>query len=315
MKTIYARDLDLNLLRVLVTVADVGSVTQAAARLYLTQPAVSAALRRLTASIGSPLFVRRGRGLVLTERGARLVSDVRPHLQAMTDAALAPVRFDPMTSERILRVGLADSAESWLLPGLLNVLEREAPRMRLVALPIQFRTVGEALATRRIDCAVTVADELPRSIARRRLFDGKFVCLFDPRYTHLGRRPSERAYLAEEHVIVSYNGDLRGVIEDTFGKQRRIRCAVASFNAIGSIVDGSSLVATVPAIVAAEILRLRPRLRTAALPFHIPANGMDLLWPTALESDDALRFLRDVIERRATDMKGTIRLSRLRAAT
>src|SRR5262245_24021317 len=128
MKSVYARDLDLNLLRVLVTVADVGcSVTQAAAQLYLTQPAVSAALRRLIATIGAPLFARRGRGLVLTERGARLVADVRPHLQAMTEAALDPSRFDPKTSERVLRLGLADSAESWLLPRLLRELEREAP--------------------------------------------------------------------------------------------------------------------------------------------------------------------------------------------
>jgi LysR family transcriptional activator of mexEF-oprN operon len=260
---------------------------------------VSAALGRLAAAIGSPLFARRGRGLVLTDRGARLVADVRPHLQAMTDAALAPARFDPMTSDRILRLGLADSAESWLLPPLLRTLAREAPSMRIVAVPIQFRTVGDALLTRRIDCAVTVADELPRSIARRTILHGGFVCLFDPRHTRLGRRPTEAAYLAQAHVIVSYNGDLRGVIEDAFGKQRRVRCSVASFGAIGALVDGSALVATVPAIVAWHILRFHPRLATAVLPFAMPENGMDLLWPAGLESDDALRFVRDAIERLA----------------
>src|SRR5262249_52334245 len=157
-------------------------------------------------------------------------------------------------------LGLADSAESWLLPSLLRELERKAPRIRIISLPVQFRTVGEALATRRIDLAVTVADDLPRSIARRPLFYGGFVCIFDPRHTRLGARPSERTYLAQDHVIVSYNGDLRGVIEDSFGKQRRVRCSVASFHSIGAIVEGSSLVATVPLVVAAPILRLHPRL-------------------------------------------------------
>lgn len=307
MPTAYARDLDLNLLRVLVTVADVGSVTQAAAGLYLTQPAVSAALRRLTVAIGAPLFARRGRGLVLTERGARLVADVRPHLQAMTDAALAPVRFDPKTSDRVFRVGLADSAESWLLPPLVRLLEREAPRMRLVVLPIQFRTVADALATRRIDCAVTVADELPRSITRRPLFHGGFVCLFDPRHTRLGRRPTESAYLSQEHVIVSYNGDLRGVIEDALGKERRVRCSVATFHGIGPLVDGSALVATVPAIVASQILRAHPRLETAILPFSMTENGMELLYPGALESDEAHRFLREAIERLAGEAERDVR--------
>ncbi len=303
MKGVYARDLDLNLLRVLVTVADAGSVTLAAAQLYLTQPAISAALRRLTATIGAPLFARRGRGLVLTERGSRLVADVRPHLQAVADAALAPPRFDPKTSERILRIGLADSAESWLLPALLRVLEREAPRIRVVAVPVQFRTVAEALVTRRIDCAVTVADDLPRTITRQPLFYGGFVCLFDPAHVRLGKKPSERTYLAQDHVIVSYNGDLRGVVEDTFGKQRRVRCSVATFTSIGAIVDGSALVATVPSVVATDVLRLHPRLRTAEVPFHFPENGMELLWPTALASDDAFQFLRGVIEALAAKVK------------
>ena len=73
----YGRDLDLNLLRVFAVVAETGSVTQAAARLYLTHPAVSAALRRLTTAVGAPLFVRQGRGLVLGSRGARLHAAIR----------------------------------------------------------------------------------------------------------------------------------------------------------------------------------------------------------------------------------------------
>src|SRR3954471_23641578 len=116
----YARDLDLNLLRVFVVVAEHRSVTLAAARLYLTQPAVSAALRRLTVAVGAPLFVRQGRGLALTTRGERLLGQVKPHLGALVDAALAPLAFDAATSERTFRLGLSDAAELWLLPPLLQ---------------------------------------------------------------------------------------------------------------------------------------------------------------------------------------------------
>jgi LysR family transcriptional activator of mexEF-oprN operon len=295
MTAVHARDLDLNLFRVLVTVADTGSVTGAAARLYLTQSAVSAALRRLKIAIGAPVVARHGRGVVLTERGARLVAELRPHLDAMIQLALAPARFDPHTTDRTLRIGLADSADEWLLPPLLRLLEREAPRLRLICTPIQFRTVGEALATRRVDLAVTVADDLPRSIARRPLIGVSFVCLFDPRFVRLGARPTERAYLAQEHVIVSYNGDLRGIVEDTFGRERRVRCSVASFSSIGALVDGGPLVATVPDIVAAQIVDLRPHLRVAPLPLPHPVGGPDLLWPVALEVDEAFCFLRDAI--------------------
>src|SRR6185436_18891813 len=91
----YGRDLDLNLLRVFAVVAETGSVTEAASCLYLTQPAVSAALRRLTTTVGAPLFVRSGRGLILTSRGERLRVGLQSHLQGLVDAALAPPTFDP----------------------------------------------------------------------------------------------------------------------------------------------------------------------------------------------------------------------------
>lgn len=302
MKPVNARDLDLNLLRVLVVVADAGSVTAAASQLYLTQSAVSAALGRLKSAVGAAIVARHGRGVVLTERGARLVAEVRPHLEAVLKAALMPAAFDPRTSDRTLRLGLADSAEEWLLPLLLRRLERDAPRMRLICVPIQFRTVGHALATRRVDMAFTVADELPPAILRKPLLRANFVCFFDPRFTHLGARPTEAAYLSQDHVIVSYNGDLRGYVEDAFGRQRRVRCSVGTFAAIGAIVDGSSLVATVPSIVASPILRLRPHLRTARVPFPPVEGRLELLWPAALDADDAGRFLRDAIAQITREM-------------
>src|SRR6185369_6804906 len=97
----YERDLDLNLLRVLIVVADTGSVTEAAKQLYVTQPAVSAALRRLTASVGAPLFVRAGRRLALSARGRALSERARPHLEALVAATQASAGFDPKTTERV----------------------------------------------------------------------------------------------------------------------------------------------------------------------------------------------------------------------
>jgi len=292
----YGRDLDLNLLRVFVVVADTGSVTKAAARLYLTQPAISAALRRLTTAVGAPLFVRHGRGLVLSSQGERLVATARPHLQALVDAALATPPFEPSTSDRILRIGLSDAAQMWLLPPLLRVLASAAPQMRLVAVPIQFRTVEDALIARRVDIAITVADELPPAILRAPLFAGNFVCLYDPRHAKLGRSLTERDYFAHDHVIVSYNGDLRGLIEDVVRKQRRVRCSLASFAHVGDVVDGTALLATVPESVAAHVRATRPHLRTTKLPFKLRNTpNIEMLWPSATHDDPACRFARDQI--------------------
>lgn len=314
MTAAYGRDLDLNLLRVLVAVADTGSVTAAASSLYLTQPAVSAALRRLQTAIGAPLFARRGRGLSLTTRGARLVTEARPHLIALLDAALLPPQFEAKTSDRTLRLGLSDATEPWLLPKLLRALSQEAPRMRLIVLPVQFRTAGQALLTRRIDVAVTVADELPPSILRSTLFTGGFECLFDPRHAKISKTLTERAYFAHEHVIVSYNGDLRGIVEDTLSRSRKIRCSVSSFGHIGAIVSGTALLATVPSRVASDVRLLYPHLRAAQLPFELRGAPMELLWPAALDADDACRFLRDKIVEEARDSGRAPRRRRSKAA-
>jgi DNA-binding transcriptional LysR family regulator len=297
MHDIYERNLDLNLLRVFIVVAEAGSVTEAASRLYLTQPAVSAALRRLTTAVGAPLFVRAGRGLALSARGRRLFDSARPHLQALVEAALSPATFDPKTSERTVRMGLSDANEAWLLPPLLRVLAEEAPRMKLIVRPVQFRTIAEALSSSEVDLAVTVADELPAHTRRLTLFTGGFVCLFDPRHARLGKRLTMERYLAHEHVIVSYNGDLRGVVEDVLGIQRRVRVSVPTFHSIGALVEGSALLATVPSMVAREIISTRPNLRTAPLPLTLGSAPMELLWRSTVEDDEAIRFMRDLVVR------------------
>lgn len=300
MNTSYERDLDLNLLRVFVVVAESKSVTAAAARLYLTQPAVSAALRRLKEMIGAPLFVRAGRGLTLTARGQKMFAAARPHLEGLLDATRSTGKLDLKTSERTVRIGLSDSSETWLLPALLRILSDEAPNMRLIVIPVQFRTVGDALASGAVDVAVTVADELPRDIRRVSLFTGDFVCLYDPRRTKLGKKKlTLERYLAADHVIVSYNGDLRGVVEDMLGVERRVRVSVPNFHGIGAVVEGSALLATIPRSVAREILPLRPKLATAPLPFTLKGAAKELLWKTAVDDDEAIAFIRGAIVRAA----------------
>ncbi|MEO5730763.1 MAG: LysR family transcriptional regulator [Byssovorax sp.] len=295
MNSVYGRDLDLNLLRAFVVTAEAGSVTAAASRLYLTQSAVSAALKRLTEAVGAPLFARQGRGITLTARGQRLLRTARPHLDALVGATLSPAEFDPRTSERAVRLGLSDTNEAWLLPPLLRALARDAPRMRLVVLPVQFRTVGEALASGSVDIAVTVADEMPAATRRRTLFVGTFTCLHDPRHARLPRALTVQRYLQHEHVIVSYNGDLRGIVEDFLDIHRTVRVSVPTFQSVGALVDGSALLATVPAMVAREIIAVRPHLRTKTLPFDLAGTPMEMLWQSALDDDEAIRFVQELI--------------------
>lgn len=306
----YERDLDLNLLRTFVVVAEEGSVTAAARRLYVTQPAVSAALARLQRALAAPLFVRRGRGVALSSRGERLYRAAKPHLDGLLAAAVSPAAFDPATHARTVRLGVSDASEGWLLAPLLARLSRDAPRMQLVVLPVQFRTVGEALSTGRVDLAVTVADDLPRDVRREALFTGGFACVFDPRHASMGRRLDRRAYFAHEHVVVSYNADLRGIVEDLLGERRRVRVSVPSFHGIGAVVEGSALVATVPELIGRRVVAERPKLALSPVPLPLEGTAMELLHRAASDDDDALSFVRGLIREIGEEAASSLRFGR-----
>src|SRR5262249_13388870 len=134
------------------------------------------------------------------------------------------------------------------------------------------------------------------------------VCVFDPRHARVKKKLSLESYLAHEHVVVSYNGDARGVVEDALGITRRVRCAVSNFHNIGSLVEGTALLATVPTMVARHIREARPPRRAAELPCNLAAARMDLLWPKAFDEDDASRFFRDVILRIAKETRFSAKL-------
>lgn len=301
----YVRDLDLNLLRVFAVVAEEGSLTRAASRLYVTQPAVSAAMRRLASFLGCELFARQGRGVVLTSRGTEIANAARAYLGPLVSATIAGPAFDPATSSATIRLGLADALDGVLLPALLAALRREAPGMQLVVHPVQFRTVEDALLSNKVDLAISVADELPRSIMRQTLLPhspkgGDFTCLFDPRFAKLPKVLSEREYFAREHVAVSYAGDARGIVEDRLGKVRRVRVAVASFSSVADIVDGSPLLATVPCSLAQHIVDTRPHLRMLPLPFAFEGASLELLWLRVTDDDAGGRFIRELLTRVAS---------------
>ncbi len=312
----YAKDLDLNLLRVFAVVAEEGSITRAAARLYVTQPAVSASMRRLATFVGAELLTRQGRGLVLTHRGADLLAATRVHLGPLVSAATAVPRFDAMASTATFYLGLGEGFDAVVLPLLLAALRKTAPRMRLVVKQLQFQTVEELLLADKVALALTVADALPRSIMRDAIVFPKregsgFVCLFDPRHVKLPEPLTEREYFAQEHVIVSYAGDVRGIIEDSLGKQRKVRVSVPAFSLVADVVEGSSLVATLPLVLAEHVQERRPRLRTATLPFSFDTPSLDLLWTRVRDGDQVVQFMRgvlaDVVRKRAERRHASMR--------
>ena len=126
------RRVDLNLLIVFETLMHERSVTRAAEKLFLGQPAISAALSRLRTLFDDPLFVRTGRSMEPTARAQEIFAHLSPALDSISTAMSRASEFDPATSTAVFRIGLSDDVEFGLLPPLLRRLRAEAPGIVLV---------------------------------------------------------------------------------------------------------------------------------------------------------------------------------------
>lgn len=112
--------LESDLMRSFLAVADSGSVTAAAGRLYRTQSAVSLQVKRLEESLGQPLFLRQARGVVLTPRGEQLVPYAR-RVVALLDEAAVALREKPLVGP--VRVGISDEYSGTVLPRALAAFD------------------------------------------------------------------------------------------------------------------------------------------------------------------------------------------------
>jgi len=136
--------------------------------------------------------------------------------------------------------------------------------MKIIAVSVQFRSAGDLLAADRVDLAIGHTRTPPPGIELRPLYRDSLVCLFDPAHVRFRKNATRAQYLAAEHVGVSYDGTLRGLVEQMLAVERRIRVSVVSVHSVGPIVDGSALVATLPGVVAQQIREQRPHLRINA---------------------------------------------------
>ena len=123
------RTLDLNLLKTLDALLDERSVTRAAARLALTQPAVSGMLNRLRDYFDDPLFIRAPHGMVPTTRAEALAAPVK-RILADIDVLLQPVAFDPNTARLTFTLAATDYALRAVVVPFIAALKTQARHTR-----------------------------------------------------------------------------------------------------------------------------------------------------------------------------------------
>lgn len=290
------RRVDLNLLIVFETLMHERSVSRTAEKLFLGQPAISAALARLRALFDDPLFVRTGRAMEPTARAQEIAQLLSPALDSISTAVSRAATFDPATSTQVFRIGLTDEVEFALLPPLLRRLRAEAPDVVLVVRRANYLLMPGLLGSGEISVGVCYTEELPANAKRKVLRRPKPMLL---RADSIPGPLSLEDYCARPHAMVSFAGDLNGYIDEELalhGCRRKVVLAVPQFNGLSNLLAGTDIIATVPDYAAAALVA-HGGLRSEPPPFATSQDfELAMAWRGAQDNDPAERWLRSRIQ-------------------
>jgi DNA-binding transcriptional LysR family regulator len=285
---------DLNLLLAFEALLAEGSVTRAARRLNLSQPALSSQLARLRALFGDQLFIPTSRGVLPTERALGLRDALNATLDATRALVDATRKFEPAQAENIFSLAATDYVQiAVLLPFILE-LRAIAPRLRFMVRLGDSRTTLTDLTNGSVHLAFIQPENMDSSLRGRDLFHDQYVGIERKRAGRGKRSMLLDEFLARDHVIVSpraegFRGPTDQVLKD-IGATRRVGLAVSSFVFLVEAVARSSMIAMAPARLAAQH---RDRVSTFVAPVAVPDFTIAMVWHERCHSHPAHSWLRD----------------------
>jgi DNA-binding transcriptional LysR family regulator len=286
---------DLNLLFALDALLAEQNVTHAAARMRISQPALSAQLARLRALFDDPLLLPVARGMTPTKRALELQEPLRVALGAVRDLVERSRIFDPAREGHTFRIAATDYVQYALLLPLLIELRTSAPRVRVALRNLDSATEKQMTAGS-IDLAFMTPATAPRSLRSRKLFDEKYRCIVRKNHPRVRRRISIEQFVELEHVIVSpkegaFTTPVDAVLR-SMGKTRRIALSLGHFLLLTEVVSRSDLIALAP-----ERLLRSNAARLRIMPPPLPVEGFTIvmLWHDRVHRHPANAWLRERI--------------------
>jgi DNA-binding transcriptional LysR family regulator len=286
------RSLDVGMLRTFDALMRERSVSRAAARLFLSQPAVSASLNRLRETFGDPLFTRAAHGVVPTPRAHALAPQVGKVLADIA-ALLDEQVFDPATSQRIFRIAGSDHASHWVLPALSQTLAALGSRIRIVWEAAGTAPLAERLHKGDLDLGVIARIHPPRDMRVEALYEDSYVYVTRHGHAQCGRPVTLDGFCSTPQVFLGYGTSaLEDLIDETLarqGRQRPAQVAVSSFGQVVDLLQHSDHAA----VIAARVARTHAdRIAAHALPFELPGYTMLLCWDTRADADSGVQWLK-----------------------
>jgi DNA-binding transcriptional LysR family regulator len=300
MNSIDAFNLDIRALGTFLAVLDEGSVSRAAVKLGVSQSAVSHTLDRLRKALGDPLFVKSGRSITPTRYAIQAGPHIRQILDDLQSLSSGPP-FTPSTAEFIFTIAANDYQRDLLLPGLVSVLRREAPGIRLQVIPAG---IPSADILRKDVCDLIISPHAPEAtdIMQRGLMADRMAVFYDP---DVRKAPEDLAdYLSADHISLLFASGEKPSLETSLsarGLTRRNVVTVSNFSGLPEFLRGSDMLATAPERMSKHLLR---DFAWVPAPFEFKPFTLLMIWHRRNQNDPAHRWIRNQVNDVAASING-----------
>jgi DNA-binding transcriptional LysR family regulator len=288
--------LDLKLLLVFDALMIERSVTRAAERVGMSQPALSNALSRLRDFFNDGLFIRSSEGMRPTPRALELAIPVGQALRQL-QAAIEPLQFNSRTAHRSFRLALSPHAEMVLLPPLIRRIQDEAPGIDLHIFPKSNSLVLAQLDANEIDFALGAIPNAPSRFMRLDLMQDRYYCIMRPDHPLAGKELTIERYLEAKHLLVHPVGASSNLVDVALkrcGLMRQKTLIISQYATAFEIVANTNFTTT----LLGGIYRLFERnYRYEMLVKLAPVEPLmiSLFWHEGLTNHPAYDWLRETI--------------------
>ncbi len=295
------RNVDLNLLVVLNELIELQNTIKVAAKLNLSQPAVSHALKRLRETFNDPLLVRASRGLTPTRKALELKDPVSAFLKNVEQLFNnAENKFDPQKAKITFRIATTDYMEQVLLPKLITAIENDAPGCTLITRPTLGALPKAELEDGALDLAIAgFYTDLPDNFYFQNLFQDDFVCVARQNHPLFKGKLSLEKYSKAKHILISPQGDMQAkskAILKKNGLTQNFLAGVSSFTSPGWIPPQTDLILTCPRKLATAYQKFLP-VKIQETPFNIGKISLIQVWHARHHADPAHVWLRNLIHK------------------
>ncbi len=285
--------IDLNLFYVLLNVYYEGSITAAAKKLHLTQPAVSHALSRLRDKFNDDLFIRHGRRMVPSSFCQQIMPKIIDSINELESTLIDIDAFDIQQHKRQLNFGFRDILESIFFPTLVKDLVTNTPNITINSRQITQIEMEKALEQQELDIVIDVLTPTSANINHALICNERFSLICRHNHPILNDLTVEN-YIAASHALVTLKDSKVNQVDMALAKlgvSRKFALKCEHYFAATSVISNCDMLLTMPNAYA-NILREKMPVHVTELPFEVPELPVHMYWHKQAEHDPVNGWMR-----------------------